>query len=118
MKYMTSLALQPLPTAISVATRLALSALTKAGVDADEILGKCGLAVPLSDRISAANQARLLEQVADALSNSALGLSLADQANPREFGVLFYVCCSANNVRGAIRLMQKYFDIANEGVKL
>ena len=50
---------------------------------ADEIDG-----VPL--RVSAAGQCRLLEYAAEALDDSAFGLHLARQIDPRDVGMYFY----------------------------
>jgi AraC-like DNA-binding protein len=69
-------------------------------------------------RISALAQGKLLEAAADALADSALGLHLAKQANPREAGLLYYVASAAKNLGEALVLFERYFRIVNEAVHL
>jgi AraC-like DNA-binding protein len=69
-------------------------------------------------RISALAQGKLLEAAADALADSALGLHLAKQTNPREAGLLYYVASAAKNLGEALALFERYFRIVNEAVRL
>ena len=70
------------------------------------------------NRISAVAQARLLEFAAEALADSAIGLHLAQQANPREAGLLFYVTSAAETIGEAIALYARYCRIVNEAVRV
>src|SRR5262249_20967671 len=63
-------------------------------------------------------QGKLFEYAAEALDDSALGLHLAKQANPREAGVLFYVASAAKKIGEALALFERYFRIVNEAVRL
>jgi AraC-like DNA-binding protein len=63
-------------------------------------------------------QSKLLEYAAEALDDSAFGLHLAEQTNPREAGLLFYVASSAKNLGEALTLYERYFRIVNEAVRL
>jgi len=92
------------------------------GIDPAPLLDRLGLSEQgLKEdqiRISAAAQARLLEYAAEALHDSALGLHLATQVNPREVGLLFYVASAAKTVGEALALFERYFRIVNEAVRL
>jgi hypothetical protein len=69
-------------------------------------------------RISAAAQSEFLEHAAEALGDSAFGLHLAEAANPREAGLLFYVASAAKNLSEALGLVERYSRIVNEAVRL
>jgi hypothetical protein len=69
-------------------------------------------------RISAVAQARLLEFAAEALADSAIGLHLAQQANLREAGLLFYVTSAAETIGETIALYARYCRIVNEAVRV
>ena len=51
---------------------------------------------PLSHRVSAVAQARLLDYASEAMHDSAFGLHLAAQADPKDAGIFFYVASGAN----------------------
>jgi hypothetical protein len=68
-------------------------------------------------RISAAAQGKLLENAAERLADSAFGLHLAQQSNPRDAGLLFYVASAAKSVGEALTLYC-YCRIVNEVVRL
>jgi AraC-like DNA-binding protein len=69
-------------------------------------------------RISASAQSKLLEYAAEALNDSAFGLHLAQQANLREVGLLFYVGSAARHVREAVALYARYSRIVNEAIRV
>lgn len=69
-------------------------------------------------RISAAAQGRFLELASEELQDDALGLHLAAHANPREAGLLFYIASAAKTVGEALVLLERYFRIVNEAVRL
>jgi AraC-like DNA-binding protein len=52
------------------------------------------------------------------MDDSAFGLHLAESANPREAGLLFYVTSAANNIGEALALFARYSRIANEAVRV
>jgi AraC-like DNA-binding protein len=111
-----------LPTATGFAAKGVIILLGKHKVDAEPLLHRAGLsAADLGDRqhrISAAAQSKLLEFAAEALRDSALGLHLAEQTNPREAGLLFYVAAAAKNIDEALALYARYCRIVNEAVRL
>lgn len=69
-------------------------------------------------RISAVAQGKLLEFAAEALRDHLFGLHLAQQANPREVGLLFYVASAADDMGDALALLARYRRIVNEAVRL
>ena len=69
-------------------------------------------------RISAASQGKFLEYAAEALDDSAFGLHLAKEANPREEGLLFYVTSAATDIKEALALFARYRRIVNEAVRV
>jgi hypothetical protein len=69
-------------------------------------------------RISALAQGKLLEYAAAALGDSEFGLHLAEQTNPREAGLLFYVASAAEHVEDALALTARYCRIGNEAERL
>jgi len=111
-----------LPTVTGIAARLTLAVLKKQNVAVGPLLRRAGLSEHDFDgrqhRISAASHARFLEFAAEAVDDGAFGLHLAEDANPREEGLLFYVTSAAPNVREALVLFARYSRIANEAVRI
>jgi len=107
------------PTATGFAARQALAAVRKRNITVEPLLRSAGLTERDMDsqrRISAVAQARLLENAAEALGDSAFGLHLAQQTNPREARLLFYVSSAATNVGETVALYARYCRIANEAM--
>ncbi len=69
-------------------------------------------------RISALAQGKLLEYAGEALGDHLFGLHLAQQANPREAGLFFYVASAADDIGDALALFARYSRIVNEVVRL
>jgi AraC-like DNA-binding protein len=107
---------------VGVAAKLALRALTERKIAPAPLLRKSGLTVSATEdtrrRIPLVAQARFLEEAAEALGDSALGLHLAEQGNPREFGLLFYAVSAARDVSEGLILLRRYVRIVNDSVKL
>ena len=110
-----------LPSATGFAARQAIAVLRKHNVPIDPLLKRAGVAEGDIDnrqrRISAMAQGKLLEYAAEALGDSEFGLHLAEQANPREVGLLFYVGSAAEDVGDALALSARYCRIGNEAVR-
>ena len=110
------------PTATGFAAAQAIAALQLRNIDPVPLLRRAGLAKLDSDgqarRVSAAAQSKLLEYAAEALDDAALGLHLAEQANPRDVGILFYVASGARNVNEAVTLFARYGRIVNEAARI
>jgi hypothetical protein len=87
------------PNREGVATWLAIAALRKSDVPAAPLPQRAGLWIhdfeDRQSRISAAAQAKFLEDAARAMDDGAFALHLAAKANPREGGLLFYVASAA-----------------------
>ena len=113
---------RPLPTVTGIAARLAITALKTRNVAVAPLLQRAGFSAHDFDvaqqRISAASQGKFLEYAAEALDDSAFGLHLAKEANPREAGLLFYVTSAASNVGEALALFGRYSRIVNEAVRI
>jgi AraC-like DNA-binding protein len=111
-----------LPTVTGIAARLTLAVLKKQNVAVAPLLRRAGLSEHDIDgrqhRISAASQGKFLEFAAEAVDDGAFGLHLAEDANPREEGLLFYVTSAAPNIREALSLFARYSRIANEAVRI
>jgi AraC-like DNA-binding protein len=113
---------QLLPTATGFAAGQVIALLRKENIAVESLLRRVGLSGRDFDnrkrRLFALAQAALLEYTAEAMDDSALGLHLAQQANPREAGLLFYVTSAAENVGEAIALYARYCRIVNEAVRV
>ena len=113
-----------LPTVTGFAAKQAIAALRKRGIAADPILHRAGLSKPAlagdfgADPISALAQAKVLDFAAEAMEDSAFGLHLALQTDPRDAGIFFYVASGAINLGEALSLFARYFRIVNEAVRL
>jgi AraC-like DNA-binding protein len=116
------IAQQILPTSTGFAARQTLAVLRKRNLDVAALLHRVGLSERAFDdpqsRISASAQAKLLEYAAEELGDSAFGLHLAQQANLREAGLLFYVTSAAKTLGEAVPLYARYCRIVNEAVRL
>jgi AraC-like DNA-binding protein len=113
---------QVLPTATGFAARQAIAFLRKQDVAVAPLLRRVGLSEHDFDsrqrRITAIAQAKLLEYAAEVTNDSAFGLHLAQHANPREVGVLFYITSAAKNVGESLPLYARYCRIVNEAVRV
>ena len=111
-----------LPSATGFAARQAIAALRQRNLAIAPPLQRIGLSEHDFDnrqvRISAMAQGQLLEYAAEALGDNLLALHLAEQANPREAGLLFYVASAAENIGDAVALYARYCRIVNEAVRL
>jgi AraC-like DNA-binding protein len=68
--------------------------------------------------MSAAGQSKFLDLAAEAMDDSAFGLHLAEEADPRDAGILFYVVSGAKDLGEALSLFARYCRIVNEAVRL
>ena len=113
---------QALPTVTGIAARLTIAFLEKHKVDSAPMLRRAGLSEHDFDgrqhRISAASQGKLLEYAAEAMDDSAFGLHVAEDASPREAGLLFYVTSAATTIGEALALFARYSRIVNEAAHM
>jgi hypothetical protein len=113
---------QILPTATGFAARQAIAVLRQHNVPIAPLLNRVGVSEDDIDnrhrRISALAQGKLLEYAGEALGDHVFGLHLAQQVNPREVGLLFYVASAADDIGDALALVARYCRIVNEAVRL
>ena len=104
------------------AARRVLAVLQKRKIDAAPLLRRVGLSDYNPDdrqqRISASSQARLVEYAAEAVADTAFGLHLAQETNPREAGLLFFAVSAGKDVREALALFARYIHVVNESVRV
>jgi AraC-like DNA-binding protein len=109
---------EPLPTALSLASRLAAAALQKQGIDYAPLAKRAGLPIEFPKRVPVVPQAQFLELASTELNDVLLGLHLAESAEPREVGLLFYAASAAETVRDALELLARYYRAVNDGILL
>ena len=105
-----------------VATRLAIRQLKRAKINPEPLLAKSGISYPKSaaepKRISGEGQLRFLEVVSEALGDSAFCFRLAQLADVRELGVLYYVMAASQDLRDALLNLVRYLRVVNESVRV
>jgi hypothetical protein len=120
---------QGLPTTTGFAAREAIALLRKRGIATAPLLLRAGLSEHglaraadesngLLQRVSAVGQCRFLEYAAEAMDESAFGLHLAKQIDPRDVGLYFYASSAARDLGEALALFSRYCRIVNEAFRL
>src|SRR5262245_18770261 len=108
------------PDALGVVSRLAAECLREAGISLEPLLKRAGLYIGQIDnkdlRISAASQVKFLELAAKALQDPLLGFRLGCECDLREMGLLYYAAGAAATLAEAMRRIERYSSIVNEGV--
>ena len=113
-----------LPTVTGFAAREAIAALRKRGITVAWLLhqarlSECDLSADgNSTRVTAIAQAKFLDLAAEAMDDSAFGLHLAGQIDPRDVGIFFYVGSAGRDVGEALALYSRYCRIVNEATRL
>jgi AraC-like DNA-binding protein len=114
-----------LPTTTGFAAKNAINALRRRGVATAPVLRQAGISArdlaassPLHHRISAMGQSRLLDCAAEAIEDTAFGLHLAEETDPRDVGIIFYAMSAADHLGEALALLDRYSRIANEASRL
>jgi hypothetical protein len=104
-----------------VISRLVYARARHKGVDVEPLLKQAGLTEELiKDRnapVGVANQIKFVELVAEALGDDLLGFHLAEDFDPREMGLLYYVAASADTMGDALRRAERYIKLQNEAVR-
>jgi AraC-like DNA-binding protein len=118
---------QVLPTATGFAAKQAIAALRKHHVEIAPLLRRAGLSEhdltlakdesDTSHRISAVAQVKFLDYAAEAMNDSAFGLHLAGQIDPRDAGIFFYIGSAASDLGEALALYSRYSRITNEAIR-
>ncbi len=103
-------------------TRLAAARVRKAGIRLEPLLSGVGLTLDQIDDpdqpISARNQVAFLEVAAEALEDHFLGLSLAEEFDCRDLGLLYYIMASSEMLGDAFSRASRYSRITNEAIVL
>lgn len=101
-------------------TRLAYARAQQAGIALAPLLKKAGLResqiADAGARFGARNQIQFLNLVAQALPDELLGFRLAQLADLREIGLLYYVAASSQLLGDALRRAARYSKVVNEGI--
>ena len=111
-----------LPSAAGVLTKLACMRARAAGIELDPLLRQAGLTRRQVDdarlRISVQSQIKFLNIAANALRDEFLGAHLAWDFDLREIGLTYYVMASSETLGDALRRMERYSTMGNEGIAL
>ena len=111
-----------LPSAVGTITRLACAQAKAAGVDVGPLLEKAGITQQQIDdpsvRLNVRDQIRFVNLAASALQDDFLGFHIAQLADLRELGLLYYVAASSETLSQALQQAARYASIVNEGVSL
>jgi AraC-like DNA-binding protein len=111
-----------LPSTAGGMTRLAYARAKAAGIALDPLLKQAGLTHhQIKDRqsvIRVRDQVNFLNVVAAALEDDLLGFHLAQTADLRELGLLYYVLASSETLIDALQRAARYSSIVNEGISL
>ena len=103
-------------------TRLAYARARAAGVALDPLLRQVGLPRQQIENpkniIKVRDQIKFLNLAADALEDDLLGFHLAQTADLRDLGLLYYVFASSEVLIDALQRAERYSSIVNEGVSL
>jgi AraC-like DNA-binding protein len=114
--------LSALPTAVGTISRLAVARCADAGLQTDTLLRQAGLTRVQIDnpdvRITVQSQIKFLNLAAKALGDEWLGFHLAQTADVREAGLIYYVMASSDLLCDALQRCARYSGINNEGVHL
>ena len=111
-----------LPSATGTVTRLACAQAKAAGVDIAPLLQKAGITQEQIDdasvRLDARDQIHFVNMAASALQDDFLGFHIAQLADLRELGLLYYDAASSETLGQALLQAARYASIVNEGVSL
>ena len=114
--------LRTMPSATGGITRLACARLRECGKDVTTILARAGLTAEAVDdraaRLEARAQIRVLDLAGEELGDEIFGFHLARSFDLRELGLVYYVMASSEQLTDALRNVERYSGIVNEGVRL
>jgi AraC-like DNA-binding protein len=110
------------PSTEGVMTRLAVARLRGAGFDPAPVVRQAGLSIAdvdnLEARLDAKCQVLLLGLAAQVLGDPVLGFHLAETAELRQLGSLYFVFASGATFGEALAAAARYSTVVNEGIAL
>ena len=119
---MTEGAAERQPTVTGFAISCAIAALRKRDIAVRPLLRRAGLSEQNFDdpqaRVPASGQGDFLEYAAEAMHDTAFGLHLSEQTDPRGAGLLFYAASAARNLGETLGLFIRYARLVNESLGL
>ncbi|MBB6411301.1 AraC family transcriptional regulator [Mesorhizobium sangaii] len=98
---------------------MASTELERRNIDPARLLARAGLsaaALDRRDRISVVSQIEFLELAAHEVGDDFFGFSLAEKVDLRELSLLYYVAASSNQLGDALRRLERYICVGNEGL--
>jgi hypothetical protein len=111
-----------LPTASGVIARAAYARALEAGLKVEALLKSSSLTPQQirnsQVRMPVKNQIKFLSLVAKELSDSFLGIHLAENIELREMGLPYYVIASSETLGDALKRLARYSGLTNEGVRI
>ena len=103
-------------------TRLAYAKGRAAGIDIGRLLTRVGLTAKEINnkeaRLSVKKQIEFVHLVAEDIGDTSFGFRLAQDFDLRELAFLYYICASADILGDALKRLERYSSIANEGIVL
>jgi AraC-like DNA-binding protein len=103
-------------------TRLAVARLRRTGLDPRPVLRQAGLTLDAVDdpqaRLDVVRQVVLLGLAAEVLDDPLLGFHLAQAADLRHLGLLYFVLASSATLGEALAGVERYTTVVNEGIVL
>ena len=110
------------PSAAGTLSRHACARARAAGIDVGPLITKAGLTPEQveddSVRLTVEGQIEFVELIANALQDDFLGFHVAESFDLREMGLLYYVPASSETLGDALRRLERYSTIGNEGIAL
>ena len=110
------------PRAAGTLSRFASARARAAGINVAPLMVKAGVTRQQVEddrvRLNAQGQIRFVKLIATALQDDLLGFHLAESFDLHEMGLLYYVAASSESLGDALRRLERYSTIGNEGVAL
>lgn len=109
-------------TTIGLGSRRVVELLAARKIDPEPLLKRVGLSVAdLANRdllVPARAEVILIELAAHAAGDAVFGIRMAEGANPRDAGLLFYLFNATAAIRQALTLLPRYVGIANASIRM
>lgn len=106
---------------MGLAVRLAVAHLERLGINPAPLLSQSGLSeadLASHKRISSMSQIEFLGRASRAAKDNWIGLTLAQDFDLREIGMLYYAAASSPCLGDALRRVERYVRVANEALAI